>query len=120
MSVTKSKRKGRQLNRWLTASSDMREERFVQVGNTLFFNKAFQSLSVGARYLYIAAANEAGGNRNFQLPALKMKSLGFKERTAREYIKELEKAKFIEKVKCGRNTRTPNDYRFCFDWLNLP
>ena len=35
------------LKRWLTASSDCREKRFVQIGNTLLFDKKFASLSVG-------------------------------------------------------------------------
>lgn len=99
------------LKRWLTASSDCREKRFVQIGNTLLFDKKFTSLSVGARYLYILAANEAAGSRDFQFPALKMKALG---------IKELIDAGFVELVRSGRNTRTPNDYRFSFYWLGTP
>ena len=70
--------------------------------------------------MYILAANEAAGSRDFQFPALKMKALGIKERTARKYIKELVDAGFIELVRSGRNTRTPNDYRFSFHWLELP
>ena len=108
------------LKRWLTASSDCREKRFVQIGNTLLFDKKFASLSVGARYLYILAANEAAGSRDFQFPALKMKALGIKERTARKYIKELIDDGFVELVRSGRNTRTPNDYRFSFYWLGTP
>ena len=108
------------LKRWLTASSDCREKRFVQIGNTLLFDKKFTSLSVGARYLYILAANEAAGSRDFQFPALKMKALGIKERTARKYIKELIDAGFVELVRSGRNTRTPNDYCFSFHWLGTP
>ena len=77
-------------------------------------------MSVGARYLYILAANEAAGSRDFQFPALKMKALGIKERTARKYIKELVDAGFVELVRSGRNTRTPNDYRFSFHWLGTP
>ena len=99
------------LKRWLTASSDCREKRFVQIGNTLLFDKKFASLSVGARYLYILAANEAAGSRDFQFPALKMKALG---------ITELIDAGFVELVRSGRNTRTPNDYRFSFYWLGTP
>ena len=108
------------LKRWLTSSSDCRERRFVQIGNTLLFDKRFTSLSVGARYLYILAANEAAGSRDFQFPALKMKALGIKERSARKYIKELVDAGFIELVRSGRNTRTPNDHRFSFHWLETP
>lgn len=108
------------LKRWLTSSSDCRERRFVQIGNTLLFDKRFTSLSVGARYLYILAANEAAGSRDFQFPALKMKALGIKERTARKYIKELVDAGFIELVRSGRNTRTPNDHCFSFHWLETP
>ncbi len=108
------------LKRWLTASSDCREKRFVRIGNTLLFDKKFISLSVGARYLYILAANEAAGSRDFQFPALKMKALRMKERTARKHFKEFIDAGFVELVQSGRNTRTPNDYRFSFHWLETP
>lgn len=108
------------LKRWLSANPDCREKRFVQIGNSLFFNEKFQSLSIGARYLYILAANEAAGSVNFQFPARKMCALGIKERSARNYIRELENAGFIEKVRSGRNTRTANDYRFSFHWLDPP
>lgn len=29
-------------------------------------------------------------------------------------------AGFVELVRSGRNTRTPNDYRFSFHWLGTP
>ena len=35
-------------------------------------------------------------------------------------MNELQKAKFVELVKSGRTTRTPNDYRFIFDWKKPP
>lgn len=113
-------RSAKPLPRWLSATPDCREKRFLQVGNSLLFNKKFQTLSVGARYFYLLAANEAGGKIDFQFPALKKRALGIKERTARNYIRELEKAGFIQKVRSGRNTRTANDYRFSFRWLEFP
>lgn len=53
------------LSRWLTAIPDRKEKRFVMVGNSLFFNKKFCALSVGARFLYILAANESAGKESF-------------------------------------------------------
>ena len=106
------------LSRWLTATPERKEKRFVMVGNSLFFNKKFCALSVGARFLYILAANESAGKREFQLPATKIEALGIPVRTARNYLKELEAAGFIELVRSGKTTRTANDYQFCFRWLD--
>lgn len=110
----------RGLSRWLTAAPDRKEKRFVMVGNSLFFNKKFCALSVGARFLYILAANESAGKREFQFPASKMEVLGIPTRTGRNYIKELEAAGFIECIKNGKCARQPNDYQFSFQWLEAP
>lgn len=117
--MTRRKNKGK-LPRWLTAAPDQKEKRFVQVGNTLLFDKRFIALSVGARYFYILAANESGGQRSFQFPASKMELLGISRRTGWNYVKELEAAGFIECVRCGKYARQPNDYQFSFRWLEPP
>ncbi|MFR3865515.1 MAG: hypothetical protein ACLVA8_08200 [Faecalibacterium prausnitzii] len=109
-----------ELPRWLTASPDQKEKRFVQVGNTLLFDRRFTALSVGARYFYILAANESGGQRSFQFPASKMEALGISKRTGWNYLKELEAAGFIECIKSGKCARQPNDYQFSFQWLEPP
>ena len=75
-------------------------------------------LCVKRRFLYILAANESAGKREFQLPATKIEALGIPVRTARNYLKELEAAGFIELVRSGKTTRTANDYQFCFRWLD--
>ena len=110
----------KKLLRWLTAKPNLKETRFKQVGDSLVFNKRFISLSVGARYFYLLAALESGGQRSFQFPASKMEVLGIPQRTGRNYIKELESAGFIECVKNGKCARQPNDYQFSFRWLEPP
>ena len=35
-------------------------------------------------------------------------------------MKTMSRAGFVELVRSGRNTRTPNDYRFSFHWLGTP
>lgn len=108
------------IKRWLTASANQKEGRFIQVGDTLVHNKRFISLTVGARYFYLLAAMEAAGERNFQFPASRMEALGIPVRTGRRHLQELEAAGFIEIIRSGKNTRTENDYQFCFRWLEPP
>lgn len=108
------------LSRWLTAAPDCRESRFIQVGNSLLFSKAAQQLSPGAFKLYLCCAMEAGQFRNFQLTESKAKQYGFAKRSFIRYRDELKKAGFIQVDKCGKTTREPNDYSFCFSWLEPP
>ena len=83
-------------------------------------DKRFTALSAKARYFYIVAAHEAGGKRDFKLTLSKMDAFGIKPRAAQRYIRELERAGFIEIVRTSRDLSVPNEYRFCFRWLEEP
>lgn len=103
---------------WMSAKRDCREGRFVQIGNSLLFHEKFRSLSAGAFKLYICCAMEAAGSINFQIPASKAEQYGIPPRSLARYIKELERAGFIQTDRSGKSTRTANDYSFCFRWLD--
>ena len=106
------------LPRWMSATKDCRESRFVQIGNSLLFHERFRNLSAGAFKLYICCAMEAAGSSGFQIPASKAERYGIPRKSMQRYIKELEAAGFIQKDRSGQSTRTANEYSFCFRWLD--
>ena len=100
---------------WLSARSDNRESRFIQVGNSLVLSHEFQDLGIGTRYLYLCMAMESGGKRDFTFPQKTAEKYGIKPSSLWRHIKELEAGKFI-KVYSGKPTREPNKYEFCPQW----
>lgn len=104
---------------WLSAKQDCKEGRFIQVGNSLLFSKAAQSLSAGSFRLYLCMAMESGGRSEFSFPNSAAKKYGFAETSFNRYTKELREKGFIIVTECGRITRTPNIYRFSFSWKGL-
>lgn len=104
---------------WLSARPDNVEKRFIQVGDTLLFNKAFRSLTVGCRYTYFCMAMECGGRRSFLFPQATAKKYKITPSSLRRHVDELEAKGFI-KVYSGKITREPNRYEFCFDWKLSP
>lgn len=104
---------------WLSARPDNKEGRFVQAGNSLFLSKEFQKLSAGARCLYLCMTLEAGGRREFEFPRASASKFGFSGSSFLRYCKELEEEGFIQTTVCGKCTRTPNRYRFLFEWKGV-
>ena len=100
---------------WMSARPDNVEKRFIQVGNTLLFNKVFQSLGAGSQKLYLCMAMESGGKRDFTFPQKAAEKYGIKPSSLWRHIKELEAGKFI-KVYSGKPTREPNKYEYCPQW----
>ena len=104
---------------WMSAMPDNVEKRFIQVGNTLLFNKEFQSLGTGSKTLYFCMAMESAGKRRFTFPQAAAKKYGITPSSLRRHVDELEAKKFI-KVYSGKATRDPNLYEFCYDWKLAP
>ena len=100
---------------WLSGKPDNREKRFLQVGNTLLFVSSFQSLSAGAKHLYLCMAMESGGRRDFVFPHAAAKKYGFAARSFDRYVAELVRAGFLECASM-KNLRQPNKYRFSLQW----
>ena len=114
----KCKAKG-ELVPWLSARPDNTEKRFIQVGDTLLFNKAFKGLTVGCRYTYFCMAMECGGRCSFLFPQATAKKYKITPSSLRRHVDELEAKGFL-KVYSGKPTREPNRYEFCFDWKLSP
>ena len=104
---------------WMSARADNVEKRFIQVGNTLLFNQAFQSLGAGSQMLYLCMAMESAGKRKFIFPQAAAKKYKITPSSLRRHIDELEAKGFI-KVYSGKATRDPNLYEFCYDWKLAP
>ena len=100
---------------WLSARSDSREGRFVQVGNSLLLSEEFHGLNAGARFIYLCMALDAGGQREFEFTVTDAKKYGIDSATLRRRIPELVENGFLE-VDSGRTVRKPNRYRFSFRW----
>lgn len=66
--------------------------------------------------MYLCMGLEAGGRQGFQFPRSAILKYGFNKNYGPKYIDELCDKGFIELVSSGRTTRTPNEYRFVFNW----
>ena len=104
---------------WMSARPDNVEKRFIQVGNSLLFNKEFQSLGAGSQILYLCMSRESAGKRRFIFPPTAAKKYRIAPSSLRRHIDELEAKGFI-KVYSGKATREPNLYEFCNDWKLAP
>lgn len=100
---------------WASGRIDSREKRFVMLGNSLFFDSSFQTLSAGAKHLYISMCLECGGRRVFTFPHGAAKKYGIPARSFDRYTAELLAAGFIS-MTSGKNTRTANVFSFEFGW----
>ena len=104
---------------WMSARPDNVEKRFIQVGNSLLFNKEFQSLGAGSQMLYLCMSMESAGKRRFIFPQAAAKKYKITPSSLRRHVDELEAKGFI-KVYSGKATREPNLYEFCYDWKIAP
>lgn len=104
---------------WASARIDNREKRFIQVGNSLFFDRTFQELSPGAKVTYLAMMMECAGRREFQFPHAAARKYNIPPRSFDRYMRELVMSGFIS-CQSGANTREPNVYAFQFGWKQTP
>ena len=118
MSKKKSNQTG--LRPWASAKLDNKETRFIQIGDTLFFNESFNSLSPNAQMLYFRMFMEAAGKREFVFPQHKAVKAGMSSATFRRKVKELIDAGFITIKSSGRITRENNIYEFNLAWKESP
>lgn len=93
---------------------------FVQIYADLMQAQAFNSLSAGARWCYLAMTVEAKGKRKFEFTRKTAERYGIISRTLFRNVQELIKAGFLN-CRSGRTTRTASEYEFSLDWkLNNP
>lgn len=102
---------------WLSAKLDGSEKRFIQVGNSLFFNEIFQQLNAGSQMLYLRMAIESGGKREVIFSRKTAEKYGIPRNSFSRQIKELKDAGFIEVSMEGDLWQfKPSVYRFSFTW----
>lgn len=105
---------------WLSARCDGKEGRFIQCGNSLFLSKTFQSLSPGARWLYLGMAMESAGKRNFTFKHSSAKKYGVPSSSYDRFLRELKDGGFIEKIEDENLAQyAPGQYRFTLDWKGV-
>ena len=106
---------------WVSAKMDIREGRFLQIGNSLFMSKAFQGLKPGAAILYLCMANEAGGKRTLAFSHGQAKKYGFPSTSFDRYIKELERKGFVRRLHPpGGEMFVKAEFEFIFSWKEKP
>ena len=103
---------------WLSAKRDNQEGRFIQVGNSLLLSEKYQSLTPGARHLYLCMAMECGGRREFKFPLSAATKYGISSSTFRRHIAQLEAKEFIT-VLSMQSARKPNEYTFSLAWKGI-
>ena len=99
------KRSSRTVLPWLTARSDGKEGRFIQVGNSLLLDKRVQQLSGNAMRLYLCMAMESGGRRHFLFPQAVGKKYGICPAGLWRGMAELEEKGFLKCEKAGKINR---------------
>lgn len=105
----------------MSANLDNREDRFLQVGDSLLFSKAVQELHPGARWLYICMATESGGQRRFKLSHGKGRRYGFSDTTFDRYVYELEAGGFIKRIPPpGGEQYVTAEFEFSLAWKQNP
>lgn len=84
---------------------------------SLLQSPAFTALKAGPRIVYITMLAVAAGHSQFTFPRGVYQPLyGLSHNTVCEAIPRLVEAGFIQLVKRGKNTRTPNVYQFVDTW----
>lgn len=101
---------------WASGNQSCRDGRFIQIGNSLYFHKEFQSLKPSTQIVYERMMMESGGRAEFTFPKRTAKKYGLNYKTVLKAISELKARGFITETCCGRYTRTPNEYKFTSVW----
>lgn len=88
---------------------------FVQIYHDLLMNENFLKLNKSTQVLYFYMNDYSNGSREFEFPYSIYKKVVSKG-TFHSSIKELTEKGFIEVIENGKNTRTPNKYKFTNNW----
>ena len=106
---------------WLTAKTDCKEGRFIQVGNSLLLSAQFKALKHTTKVLYLGMTMESGGKPSFKFAHSAAKKYGISPTTVDRAIKELQNTGFIILVPDeDRSQFKTNVFRFSNDWKSKP
>lgn len=100
---------------WCSANRDGYEDRFVQIGVSLFEHPNVMRLKASEIKLYLLMIKVAGQSREFTFPRSQY-SPYFSPATFHNAKDGLIKQGFIEVVYSGQTTREPSKYKFSFGW----
>jgi hypothetical protein len=100
---------------WCSGNKDNTEDRFIQIGISLFEHPNVISLKASELKLYFLMVKVAGQRREFTLPRSEYAPY-FAPATFHDARNGLIKKEFIELVYSGKSTREPSKYRFAFGW----
>ena len=103
------------LNAWETVNPS-EEVHYVRISKSLLQHKAFTELSFSARHLYLCMCEGCANKLSFKFAHGHYTAYGFTKPTFTRARNELIRAGFLSLEKCGKTNRTPNVYRWCFDW----
>lgn len=108
-----------QLLPWMSARTDCKEKRFLQIGNSLLVgeNSPFKLLTSGAQILYICMAMESGGKREVAFSRGTAAKYGINKNTYNRAVAELISHNFVEQAPdLSTGPFKPTMYRFSFTW----
>ena len=91
--------------------------KFIQVYHDLLLSEDFLSLKFSSKVIYFYMYDYSLGERDFIFPYSIYSKITTKE-TFQKAINELTQKGFIEIIETGKNTRTPNKYRFSSKWYS--
>ena len=91
------------------------DEKFIQIYHDLLLNENFLKLNYSSKVVYIYMLDYSLGKMEFTFPYSIYSKITSKE-TFQKTLKELSEKGFIEIIGMGKNTRTPNKYRFSSKW----
>ena len=103
---------------WCSANKDSYEDRFIQIGVSLFEHPSVKHLKASEFKLYLLMVKAAGQSREFTFPRSQYVSY-FSPATFHDARDGLIKQGFIEVVYSGKTTREPSKYRFAFGWKDI-
>lgn len=88
---------------------------YIRLTSDLLQSDRFRALNPLTQLVYLNMCAVAAGKIEFIFPQARYKGLCSKGGFAKAEAELIERG-FIKKIESGRFTRTPNKYRFCFDW----
>lgn len=105
------------LRPWLSGNKDCRDGRFIQVGNSLLLDDAYNKLDGNVHKTYYALCMESGGKPTVKLSRAGARKYGLSPATFARSIKTLKKEGFIScDFEDNPHRYETNVYRFKIGW----
>lgn len=89
--------------------------KFASLYHDMLVNEKFINLSNHTKVIYLYMSDWSNGSQEFEFPYSVYKKITTRK-TFYKALKELCENGFIEIIGSGKNTRTPNKYKFSSGW----